>query len=205
MRTINCSFLCLALCGALPISARAQTPADLNETVSAGFIYCMPSGTYNQKIGAPGYNLGYSYKLRSWLALDAGFQQVIHPAAAIAVHNNALVNYINPGDQLFLVPFGARFLWSPSGSRMQIGIRAGGAYIDHHYNASAFGYFASSSGLGPHVNASLEFPISASGHFRLGISASYYYLNPHSDSGGPIVREFTFGPSLLYSFRLPAK
>src|SRR5579872_1391876 len=87
----------------------------LPHDLSAGFRYEVKLGRNSYNLGnAPGYSVRYSYRPLRWLAVEAGMEQIPRPIGA-----GVCCEYLtNANDELFLVPFGARYVWEPEGRRV---------------------------------------------------------------------------------------
>jgi hypothetical protein len=183
--------------GLLPLRAtsfmQAQSPCDdLKQSLSAGFIYGVPFAAVSQS-PAPGYSIGYAYRPLQWMAVEAGFNQIIHPIGiAICCEFGT-----NANDQLYLIPFGVKFLWSSAQGRTRLGIGAGGAYLNHHIGTQpSNGAIPNSSIFGAQAVASVDSAMTQSGRFRIGITTRYYYLKQNTQV---TMRLFTIGPEFIFS------
>ena len=104
--------------------AQDYRPNDL----SAGFRYEVKVGQNSYRLGnSPGYAVKYAYRPRRWLALEAGMEQIVRP-----IGGSVCCEYATSAeDELFLVPFGARYVWEPEGGRIRLSVGGGGAYLNH--------------------------------------------------------------------------
>jgi hypothetical protein len=177
------------------VAQLADTGAYLHYDFSAGFRYELKLGTNSYPLGsAPGYGLKYSYRPLRWLAFEAGLEQIPRPVGA-----SVCCEYLNnANDELYLVPFGARYVWEPQHRRLRISAGGGGAYMKHTFgHESPTGGLVGASAWGAQFVASGDYPITHSGHFRAGVTARYYYLRPSSYT---TARIFTIGPDFTFSF-----
>jgi hypothetical protein len=183
---------CLPACFAQTAAPDGYLPHDL----SAGFRYELKLGQNSYSLGdTPGYSVRYSYRPLRWLALEAGLEQIPRPIGA-----SVCCEYeTNANDELFLLPFGARYVWEPTGGRVRLSLGGGGAYLNHtigHQNLAED--LVGASGWGGQFVAAGDFALTRSGRFRAGVTARYYYIRV-----GPEVtaRIFTVGPEFAFSFR----
>jgi hypothetical protein len=187
----------------------AQAPDYLSQSVTGAFLYEVKTGP-NSGISdpllnsAPGFGIDYGFRPRRWLMLEAGFEQIVHPVgSAICCEFST-----NAEDQLFLAPFGARYVFEPRGSRLRFTAGGGGAYLNHYVGNQAGGTFGF-SGWGGQFAASGDYAVTRSGRLRLGVTARYYISAPKpSVVFGPPgynpsdhVRILVIGPSVTFSFR----
>jgi len=189
-------------------AARAQSVgADLKQSVTGGFLYAVPIGSLNQENSAAGYSINYAYRPLNWLAVEVGFNQVVHPVGTIFNVSNGISFPINTKDQLYLIPFGPRFVWQPGQGRGSVSVGVGGAYLNHRYDQQAFSEFESNeSGFGGQAVVSTDYALSDSGRYRLGLTARFYYINSSFRSGAGYTyhgtdRYFTIGTEFTFSFR----
>jgi hypothetical protein len=188
-------------------AAGAQAPDYSSQSLTGAFLYEVkvgPNGgiTYPLLNSAPGYGIDYGFRPRRWLMLDSGFEQIVRPiGSAICCEYST-----NADDQLYLVPFGARYVWEPQASRLRFTAGGGGAYLNHYVgiqNGDVVGF----SGWGGQFVASGEYALTRSGRLRLGVTARYYIAAPKpSVSFGPgnphdHLRILTIGPAVTFSFR----
>ncbi len=160
--------------------------ADLRQSVTGGFLYAVPIGSLNQENTVPGYTINYAYRPLNWLAFEGGFNQVIHPVGTIVELNNGIPFAANTNDQLYLVPFGTRFIWQPGQGRGRVSVGGGGAYLNHRYDQQAIANFLGSntSGVGGQAVVSADYALSSSGRYRLGLTARLYYVPSTSKVAG---------------------
>lgn len=172
--------------------AQGYLPHDL----SAGFRYEVKVGQNSYYLGgySPGYAVKYSYRPRRWLALEAGMEQIVRPIGAAICCEYAT----NADDELFLVPFGARYVWEPEGRRIRLSVGGGGAYLNHTIGNEACCYSGGASGWGGQFVAAGDYGITRSGRLRAGITVRYYYVpvSPYVNA-----RLLTVGPDFTFSFR----
>jgi hypothetical protein len=144
---------------------------------------------------APGYGLKYSYRPRRWLALEAGMEQIPRP-----IGSSVCCRYeTSANDELFLVPFGARYVWEPEGRRVRLSAGGGGAYMDHAIGSQNLAEgLAGASGWGGQWVASGDYGVTRSGRLRVGITGRYYYIAVGPYKTGRIL---TVGPDFTFSFR----
>ena len=188
-------------------AASAQSVgADLKQSVTGGFLYAVPIGSLNQENSGPGYAVDYAFRPLNWLALEVGFNQVVHPVGTIVILNNGIPFAIKTNDQLYLIPFGPQFVWQPGQGRGRISVGIGGAYLNHRYDQQALSAFESNtSGLGGQAVVSTDYALSDSGRYRLGLTGRFYYINTAYKSGAYTFhgtdRYFTIGTEFTFSFR----
>lgn len=196
---------------AVACAVRAQTPAPdyFKQSVTGAFVYEVQAGpnsgvSYPLLNAAPGYGIDYGFRPRRWLMLEAGFEQIVRP-----VGSSVCCEYsTNAEDQLYLVPFGARFVWEPRSSRARLTAGGGAAYLNHNVgnlNGGTVGF----SGWGGQFVASGDYAVTRSGRLRVGLTARYYVgaPKPSADYGPPgynpsdHLRILVIGPAVTFSFR----
>ncbi|SPE42099.1 conserved exported hypothetical protein [Candidatus Sulfopaludibacter sp. SbA3] len=184
--------VCSVACFAQTDAANRYLPHDL----SAGFRYEVKLGQNSYNLNdAPGYSVKYSYRPLRWLALEAGMEQIPRPIGA-----SVCCEYqTNAYDELFLVPFGARYVWEPQGQRLRLSLGGGGAYMNHTFGTELeSGAMAGASGWGGQFVASGDCGLLRSGRLRAGLTARYYYIHVGLYVTGRIL---TVGPDFTFSFR----
>jgi len=200
----------LALVCAAATSGRAQLAPDyFRQSVTGAFVYEVmagPNGGVSSPFlnDAPGFSVDYGFRPRSWLMLEAGFNQIVHPIGSSVCCEYAT----NAGDELFLVPFGARYVWEPRGSRLRLTLGGGGAYLNHTIGSQG-GDVMGFAGWGGQFVASGGYGVTRSSRLRLGLIARYYFASPKpSDVYGPpgynprdTLHIFVIGPEVTFSFR----
>ncbi len=178
------------------------------QSVTSAFVYEVKAGP-NSGVSdpllnsAPGYSIGYGFQPRRWLMLEAGFEQIVRPVGGSVCCEFAT----NANDQLYLVPFGARYVLAPKSSRVRFTLGGGGAYLNHHVGnqvGDQFGF----SGWGGQVVASGDYAVLRSGRLRIGVTGRYYIASPKPTMNfGPPgfnptdhLRFVVIGPSVTFSF-----
>ena len=106
-----------------------------------------------------------------WLALESGLEWIPRPLGPI----NQGSYSINANDELYLVPFGARYVFEPKGTRMRLSAGGGGAYLNHTIGQQALWATAGLSGWGGQFVVSGDYRVTNSGKFRMGFTARYFY------------------------------
>jgi len=188
-------------------AASAQAQDYSSQSLTGAFLYEVkagPNGGVTSPLlnSAAGYGIDYGFRPRRWLMLDAGFEQVVRPIGSAACCEYST----NADDQLYLVPFGARYVFEPRSSRFRFTAGGGGAYLNHHVG-NEDGGVVGFSGWGGQFVASGEYAVTRSGRLRLGVMARYYIATPKpSVSFGPgnqhdHLRILTIGPAVTFSFR----
>jgi len=187
-------FILLLLC--VPLFGQTDPAAILRQELSAGYRYEVSLGQNSYYLNnASGYALKYSYRPLRSLALEAGMEQIPRPiGSAVCYRYESSAN-----DELFLLPFGARYVWQSKEDRLRLSIGGGGAYLNHaigHQNAAE--NLVGASGWGGQFVVGGDYALTASGRFRLGTTARYYYvrMNPYQNA-----RIVTIGPDFTFSFR----
>ncbi len=170
--------------------------AYLHHDFTAGFRYDVKLGQNSYYLGnAPGFAVRYTYRPVRRLALEAGLEQIVHPIGSEVCCRY----YRNADDELFLAPFGARFVWEGDGGRARLSLGGGGAYLSHLVgNPDPGGGLNGVSGWGGQVVASGDYGLTESGRLRLGLTGRYYYVGVGYER---VARIFTIGPDLTFSFR----
>jgi hypothetical protein len=189
-------------------SAQTATPDYFNQSLSGAFVYEAMAGP-NDSVESPllnnasGYSINYSFRPSRWLALEAGFQQIVRP-----IGSSVCCEYsTNADDQLFLVPFGVRYVWEPRSSRVRLTLGGGGAYLNHWIGDPAGGTLGF-SGWGGQFVASGDYAVTKSGRLRAGLTARYYFSRPKPSADlippynpSDTLHIFVLGPEITFSFR----
>lgn len=196
----KCGFICF-----IAAPAFAQNADGFHQSVSGSFVYQVNAGPNSNLFNSsPGYGIDYLLRPRRWLAFEAGLDQIIRPFGASVCCEYSQ----NANDELFLVPFGVRYVWEPRTFRLRLTIGGGGAYMDHTIGNTG-GELAGFSGWGGQFVASGDYSLIRSGRLRAGLTARYYAGSPKlTDVYGPpgynphaTVHLFTIGPQVTFSFR----
>ena len=177
------------------VSAQTGSGTYLKQDLSGAFLYEAKFGEHSYPLNnAPGYGINYAFRPVRWLVLEVGLEHIPRPFGA-----SVCCQYVdNAKDQLFLVPFGARWVWESQSGRVRITAGGGGAYLNHHlgYENSAIG-LVSASGWGAQAVVSGDYSLVRSGRLRLGVTARYYYIPVSAYTNARLV---TVGPVFTYSF-----
>jgi|ERR1700722_9527310 hypothetical protein len=189
--------------------AAAQAPDYLSQSLTGAFLYEVKAGpnsgvSFPLLNSAPGFGMGYGFRPRRWLMLEAGFEQIVRPVGSAVCCEYST----NAEDQLFLAPFGARYVFEPRGTRVRFTAGGGGAYMNHYVgnqNGGTVGF----SGWGGQFVASGDYAVTRSGRLRLGVTARYYiaapkpsvFFGPPGYNPSDHVRFIAIGPSVTFSFR----
>lgn len=173
----------------------AQSDPYLRNDLSASFRYGVILGNSSYYLGdsAPGFGLKYSYRPLRWLAVEAGYEQIprtLGGSVCCRFSDNA-------DDELYLVPFGLRYVWEPQGGRIRLSAGGGGAYLNHSIGNTA-GELMPASGWGVQAVAAGDYAITRSGRWRAGATVRYYYVPINVLQN---VRVVTVGPDFTFSFR----
>ena len=169
----------------------AQSADDKKNELSGAFRYEIALGNTSFRIpSAPGWGVLYDYRVRPWLALEAGLDQIPHPVGTYEVSHGLQVE---AHDELYLVPFGMRAEWQPI-PRLRLAAGGGGAYFRHTSEPYLFG---SPNPWGWQITVSGRSPVTRSGRFWIGLTARYYYVRFDAYSIG---RVMTIGPDFTWSF-----
>jgi hypothetical protein len=188
--------------------AEAQTPGSdyLRQSISGGFVYELKVGPNSQQLpSAPGYSITYSFRPRRWLALEAGLEQIPRP-----IGTGYCCEYVQDvNDELYLVPFGVRYVWEPEGRRVRFSAGGGGAYLKYSVGAQGNGAPDGFSGWGGQFVVSGDYGLTRSGNFRVGVTGRYYYVPakyslPSGVSGynaSTTIHILAIGPEFTFSFR----
>ena len=168
--------------------------AQPRNDLTGGFRYEVKLGQNSYLLNnAPGYALDYSYRPLRWLRLEAGMEQIFRP-----VGSSVFCRFVsNANDNLFLVPFGVRYVFEPRGIRVRLSLGGGGAYLNHTVGTPVEGV-SGASGAGWQIVAGGDYGLTHSGHFRAGVTARYYYVYVGQEVAARI---FTIGPDFTFSFR----
>jgi hypothetical protein len=191
------------------VSAQTPAPDSLKQSLSGAFVYEVMAGpnhgiSYPFLNNAPGYGIDYGFRLRPWLELEAGFNQIVRP-----IGSSVCCEYSrNANDQLYLVPFGARYVWEPRGTRLRLSAGGGGAYVNHVIGDQSGGTVGF-SGWGSQFVASGGYAVTRSGRLRIGATARYYFASPKPSENlqAPEYTQrdafhvFVIGPEVTFSFR----
>jgi hypothetical protein len=191
------------------LSAQSPAPDYFRQSLSGAFVYGVKAGpnggvSYPFLNDKPGYGIDYSFRPRRWLALEAGFEQIVRPVGSSVCCEFAS----NAQDELFLVPFGARYVWEPGTSRLRLTAGGGGAYLNHVIGDPAGGAVGF-SGWGGQFVVSGEYAVTRSGRLRLGLTGRYYFASPRPSVNlyppfplpNDTLHLFVIGPQVTWSFR----
>jgi hypothetical protein len=187
------------------VGAQAAAPDYFHQSLTGAFVYEVkvgPNSTFAQPLlnNAAGFSAGYWLRPRRWLALEAGFEQIVRPIGSSAANRYST----NADDQLYIVPFGVRYVLEPRSSRLRFTAGGGGAYLNHTIGDLSGGEFGF-SGWGGQFVASGEYAVTRSGRLRLGVTARYYFASPKPspDYGfsNDHLRILVFGPAVSFSIR----
>jgi hypothetical protein len=118
------ALICLFVSGPILLLAQSADPPFRRHDLTGGFRYEAGPGKTSYTIpSAPGWNASYSYRPRRWLDLETGLEQVPKPVGSSVCCRYAS----NANDQLYLVPFGARYRKEANSGRAGFSI-GGGAH-----------------------------------------------------------------------------
>jgi hypothetical protein len=190
---------CSILVFCLPACFGQTTAADpyLKNDLTAGFRYEVKLGQNSYRLGnAPGYGLRYSHRPLRWLELEAGLEQIPRP-----IGGSVCCEYVtDANDELFLVPFGARYVLEPRERRIRLSAGGGGAYMNHTISKDVFpdAPLASTTGWGGQLVAAGDYGLTRSGRLRMGVTGRFYYIHVGPFQKGRIL---TVGPDFTFSFR----
>jgi hypothetical protein len=185
--------------------AQTAAPDYFNQSVSGAFVGEVMAGPNSGILNdALGFGIDYWFRPRRWLALEAGFEQIVRPVGSSVCCEYAT----DADDELFLVPFGARYVWEPRGGRLRFTIGGGGAYLNHtigNQDGGTVGF----SGWGGQFVASGDYAVTRSGRLRVGLTGRYYLASPKPSVylGAPgynpsyTLHIFVLGPAITFSFR----
>ena len=179
----------------------------LKHSLTGGFIYEVSVGSnpgFGSLNNAPGFSLNYSYRPRRWFAMETGLEEIIRP-----VGSGICCRWVNSAnDALYLVPFGARYVWEAQGGRVRLSVGGGGAYLNYRADPQAASNFVFPySAWGGQFVVSGDYGITRSGKFRIGFAGRYYRASPTAAlpySGGTVlstaVNLLVGGPVFTFSF-----
>jgi len=197
-----------ALVAQAPVAQTPLAPGYFSQSLTAAFVYGVKAGpnggvSYPLLNDAPGFSLGWSIRPRAWFALEAGFEQIVRP-----IGSSVCCEYSqNANDELFLVPFGARYVWEAPSTRLRLTAGGGGAYLNHTIGNEAGGTVGF-SGWGGQFVISGDYALTQSGRFRLGLATRYYFAAPKPDALYTSLYHprdsfhlFVIGPEVTFSFR----
>ncbi len=159
--------------------AQGQEPGGdyLKHSLSGGFLASVKAGPNNYLLNdALGFSVNYFYRPRRWLALEGGLEQVVRPIGSSVCCRYAR----NANDELYLVPFGARYIWEPRGNRVRLTIGAGGAYLKYTVGRETPDSRYPFSGWGGQFVLSGDYGLTRSGRLRVGMAGRYYYASPRA-------------------------
>jgi hypothetical protein len=190
--------------------AEAQTSGSdyLRQSISGGFVYEWKVGPDSQSLpSAPGFSINYSFRPRRWLAIEAGLEQIPRP-----IGSGYCCEYVQDiNDELYLVPFGVRYVWEPEGGPVRLSAGGGGAYLKYTVGSHATGAPDGFSGWGGQVVVSGDYGLTRSGRFRVGVTGRYYYvparyslpsgLYPPGYNASAPIHILAIGPEFTFSFR----
>jgi hypothetical protein len=199
------SIFAIGWAAGITVKAQASPPNYFNQNLSGAFVYEVKAGP-NGGISSPflnnaaGFGVSYWFRPRRWIALEAGFEQIVRPVGSSGSSRYST----NANDQLYLVPFGVRYVLEPRNSRLRLTAGGGGAYLNHIVGDSYgnVGFF----GWGGQFVASGDYAVTRSGRLRLGVTGRYYFASPRPTPdyyafANDTLHVFTIGPVLSFSFR----
>lgn len=192
------------------VEARAQTNDKdyFKQSLSGAFLAEFPVGTNNNNLdNGLGFGADYMYRPIRPLAIEFGFEQVPHLLGTF--YNNNIP--ITPNDELYLVPFGVRYIVDLPQSRLRLSAGGGGAYLNHAVSRNVSGLLLGVAGWGAQAVASGDYALTKSGRFRIGFTARYYFAwSKFTNVGGVFPPNYnlsahshivTFGPQFTFCFR----
>jgi hypothetical protein len=169
-------------------------------TISGGFIAATGLGTNSftdsLRTVRPGANFAYGLNLTPHITIETGVDWVARPLGSLGAFGFSL----NAGDNLFLVPFGARYGFGPSDGKWRIYAGGGGAYAKHTFPTGA-SYLLNETGFGGYALAGADVGIGS--HLRVGGVAKFYRMGQNSNlvQLGATPQNFvTFGPQIGFTF-----
>ncbi len=194
----------LALCLFALASATLSAEEFHRQTISGGFLATRSVGDSNFLSDAlrstrPGANFAYGLNLTPHITIETGVDWVSHPLGSIG----ALGYNFNAGDNLFLIPFGARYGFGPADGKWRIYAGGGGAYAKYTFPSVA-GFSLNQGNWGGYGLAGADYALGS--HFRVGGVAKYYHLSQSNSllnlgSFGITPTSFvTFGPQVGFTF-----
>ena len=200
------------ICGFTECAAvQAQEPKSgldyFKHNLTAAFVYeakAGPNGGVSSPLlnNAPGFSIDYLFQPRRWLALEAGYIQVVRP-----IGSSVCCEFTsNLKDELYLVPFGVRYVWSPRTSRVRLTAGGGGAYVNHTNGVGSPNGPSGFVGWGGQFVASGDVALTKSRRLRLDFTTRYYFASPKPTPFPDIgVRDhlhiFVIGPGVTFSLR----
>lgn len=141
----------------------------------------------------PGFGGAYGLRAHRHFQLDIGVEFVPRP-----IGTSACCRYVdNAADNLYLVPFGGRFVLGPADGRWEFGIGGGGAYMNHRVGKQAPGFSSGASGAGGYALASGNAALRKGSRFRIGGTARIYRFGLN---GFTPARLLTVGPEVIFRF-----
>jgi hypothetical protein len=188
--------------GFQPVVAQSTNDCYSKHSLSGRFLSEQKVGPNSNSLkNAVGLSFNYLYQPMRWLALEAGLEWVPRPVGSINYGSYS----INANDELYLAPFGARYVFEPEGSRMRLSAGGGGAYLNHTIGQQALWLTPGLSGWGGQFVASGDYGVTRSGRFRLGFTMRYFlgtvrYTYPNFST--PVTSHIlTIGPEFIFRFR----
>lgn len=185
------------------LGAQSFKPDSFKQNVTAAFVHETKAGPDTTISGTNEFSTTYWFRPVPWLALETGYEQIVRPLGSSVCCEYSR----NADDQLYLVPFGVRYIWEPQTGRLRITLGGGGAYLNHtvgNHGGGIYGF----SGLGGQFVGSADYAVTQSGRFRIGATARYYSFSsgPSLALGVPYYtaatfHAFVFGPEFSFSFR----
>ena len=168
--------------------------------VSGGFIANFATGS-NYLTDAlastrPGASAGFGINLTNHIAVETGVDWISHPLGSIGAFGYSL----NAGDQLYLVPFGARYGFGPSDGKWRLYAGGGGAFARHTFPSGA-NILLNQTGFGGYGLAGAD--VGLGSHFRVGGQMRYYHLSQSRNLvqlGLTPTNFITVGPQVTFTF-----
>jgi hypothetical protein len=178
-------------------SVRAQSAdgAYWNQNLTAGYSYFSALGsTSTDAPSGSGWSVNYAFRPVRGLALEAGVEGEPSPVGTYEYDANPF----NAHDYLFLIPFGARYVWQPrSAPGFQLSVGGGGAYLNHHFGTQyLFDTPSNDSVWGAQAVVSVRSALTRSRHILLGVTARYYRFYPQYNK----LSFLAVGPDITFAF-----
>jgi len=156
----------------LRLVAYGQSVERNELTFTGGYGWQATVELGEQRLSAVSLGGNYSFRVRRWLALEAGLLTAIDPSGA----QNSEYGVFNIHDRYTWLPIGVRFIVPLRHDRFEISGGVGGVY--ERYSGGSTPISAESySGGGGYFKAKAAFALDSRRHFWLGTTPHFFLVN----------------------------
>ena len=157
----------------LPFLAYGQSLERNEFTFNDGYGWQAGIPTGSPRDTAVSLGGTYSFRLRRWLALEAGVLTAIDPTGVVG----SSAGFFDVHDRFTWTPFGARFILPLPHDRFELSAGGGGAYERYTGNETPVFYGLSYSGWGGYFKATAAVALDPGHHFWLGATPRWILVN----------------------------